>query len=372
MKVTFLVKTLQQKLSQLSSVVKGSPTSPIYGYIRLDANAHGAVLSGNDIAASLTLQVGVEEVAEPGSVLLPAKVLRDLVSALPGEKVLLETVDANSLKVKSGRYTAKLHTESVENFPKFAKEEFTFRTTLGLSVLLALAEKASFAVSEADGKFSVNVALLESTGKRINLVGTDGSQLVVASVDGAATPFKLPLPKTALNLLSSLSGGETVDIKESGDEKGGAFLFSTSLDELLVRKTSGQFPPYEILFPSGYKTQIKVSKEDLLSAIERQLPLADADIPAIIFGVVHDKCGVTLTFHADSSVAGESTDDISVGSSGPEVTFKLNGDHVRQFLEHAEGEVVINIGGEKSSPKVTDVIDFNSGENYRYVIVPLK
>jgi DNA polymerase-3 subunit beta len=363
MKATFSVSVLQHKLAQLSSVVKSSPNSPIYGYILLSVSSAGASLSGNDIAASLTVQIPVVSVAKEGSVLLPAKVLRDLVSTLPEEEVTLEAVDASSLKLKSGRYSAKLHTELVENFPKFPKEEFTFRTSLGLSVLLTLAEKSSFAVPPNDGKFSVNTALLESTGKHILLVGTDGHRLAVASVDASAAAFKLPLPKTALELLSALTGGETVDIKESE----GAFIFETSLDTLLVRKTSGQFPPYEKLFPNGFKTQIKVDQKELLSAIERQLPLADKEVPAIVFETLTDK----LSFHADSAVAGESEDDIAVKVTGPVVTFKLNGEHVRQFLDHAEGEVVINIGGEKQSAANADVVDFNNGENYRYVIVPL-
>ena len=369
MKATFSVAILKQKLAQVSALVRSNPASPINGYIKLTALGDYGELTGSDIAATLSTKFPVVEVVQPphdGTILLPAKLLREVISALPAETVTIESVSETSIKITSGKYKAKLHTEAAVGFPVFPPEEFRNKTEVGLSLLLSLVEKASFGVPDNDSKYSVNTALLEATGKKINLAGTNGSQLVLASVDAEAVPFSLNLPKTALDLLSSLSGGDTVKIKESD----GAFIFATDLDSLLVRKTAGQFPPaYAKIFPTSFKTQIKIKQEELLSAIERQLPLADEKQPRIVFHIATD--GVELNLHADSAVAGESEDSVPATGRGPATEFTLNGAWVQQFVQHAEGEIEINSGSDEIGPQKTKVIDFQNGPNYRYVIVPL-
>lgn len=372
MKVRFSLKDLQARLDQLSHL-SGKGGTPIYSYVRLVVNGPMAVMTAIAIGSSLDVVIPVKESIENGSVLLPLKTVQEILPSLPVEDVTISAAPDRTL-LKGGSYTATLVTLPVDDFDKQCTEPDSYKTiaTLGLPGLKALIERVVFAVPKVDGKYTVVTALVHSVAKQLRLVATDGHRMAIAKQNSdAGSEFTIQLPKTALELTAILSGGSTVTVGESD----GSFQFTTTGDDptarpverLVVHKTAGTFPPYEKVLPADttFKTRLMLAQSAFLFALNQQLPLADKDGAfAITFAYAADS--KVLSLKAENPALGFAfNDSIDVTGSGPAFEFRINGSHLKDFVERAEGEIQINVAS-SASP-----IDFRNADIYEYLLAPL-
>lgn len=358
MKFKSTVKELEAKLQHVAAIVDAKATIPVYQHVRLLVQGGKTTLTGRAPYATLEVQV-TNDAPEDGAILLPAKKLQQILPNLPDANITLELVN-DKITLRSGRYKGELVTLPADTFegnpevPEFDKK------TLGLPGLKDLIAATIFAVPSDGDKYTVKVGLLESTGKEVRIVGTNGLHLVLSSYPGIAGEFKLIWPRTAMELVQDLSG-DTVVISETES----AFVFQTATETLFVNKVSGEFPPYERLLPSKHATEIAVPKAVFQSAIARVQPFADEEVPAIVFSVAKD--GTALALKARSNATGFADDTIEVTTTGVGQEIILNAKLLTDFVEKASGEtaLLIRVNDERQP------VDFISGANYRMLVMPI-
>lgn len=371
MKVKFSTSELKDRLSQISAVVAKKAPVPVYGFLRLvaarpDPTALFSVwLTGIDIDATLTVRLIKAEVDEEVDVLIPFAKLSELVSNHTVAELILDVPDETKAVLKGGRASAVLQTHPLTNWPTVMERPETAVATLNLGGFKKQIGDVGFCIPTADGKFTSAVALFESTDKTSKLVATDGFRMGLSELPGNAGTFKLIMPKTALEYISKLTG-ETVTLYES--EAG--FYAQTEMETLTASRSHGAFPNYNDVIPKTITTTITTDTPQLLQAVKRTRPLADAETPGVTFSVEKDGTAMLLVAgsqEAEQTFRSTATDEVDATVTGQANLFSLDVAKLQPFLEKVTGKLVINI------LDAQHVVDFVALEGqYRFLQMPMR
>src|ERR1700744_3650907 len=113
-------------LEKLSLVARGVSTRTavlVLGGIRLRAQDGRLELAATDMELSLRATVDAE-IEGDGEVVVPGRLLLDIVRAVPeGELTIEHRSDESVLVVSSGSFSSRLHTYSAEDFPRLPDVE---------------------------------------------------------------------------------------------------------------------------------------------------------------------------------------------------------------------------------------------------------
>lgn len=355
MKIKVAVRALENALRKLSSV-EGKGSMPVLTYARAVAGLGSLNLSATDLEATARLAVKSENDGV-GEILLPIKKLLGLLSTFEGE-VTIATGKGNTLTVASGGYKGNLTTYAPADFPQLEAVPETGGHVLNLPILKKMAERVIFAIVQSEQKFVVSCGLLESDGKQVTLVGTDGNRMPLATAAFDAGVFSFVIPKRALSLLNDLDG-ETVTLFDSDQ----AYFFVTETATVSMQKANAQFPPYKSILPTTFKSEVIIQTAALKAALDRAKIVAEQKRPVVALEATEGVAALLVS--AMSVEAGDSSDQILAAITGPGFRVGLNADQLTEFIGHVEGEIRIRI----SDP--TAAVDFLSGDSYRYVVMPL-
>src|SRR5688572_24406310 len=116
MKIEILQEQLIQGISTVLRAISPRVQLPVLSHILVEADKQGIVLSATDLELGIRMSMPAK-VEEPGKITVPAKMLFEFLSSLSPGKVVLAT-DGESLRVKSGGYSASFQTMAVEEFPQ--------------------------------------------------------------------------------------------------------------------------------------------------------------------------------------------------------------------------------------------------------------
>jgi DNA polymerase-3 subunit beta len=365
MKVVVAVEELKKKLNQVRAVVDTKSTIPVLGFVRVEAKEGKLRITGNDLSASLSVELNGKVEGE-GALLLPAAPTAQVLGLLTTPEVTLSNVDSETgpythVVFDAGKeYNATFKTPKPDAFPEPDAVPTEIPIILiGVSTLQQLIERVIFCVPEADGKTNISVGLLESDGQRLRAVGTDGFKLAIAEADGPNEVFQFNLPKTAMTLLRGISG-DKVSISESDT----AFFFITESETLIVRKVHGQFPPYQRILPSEHKTEVTLSAKAFQDSLSLTLPIANPEEPRVQFTTAEN----SIILAATSDEIGSGQTSVPATFSGAPADIILNADFLFSFLKEAsniENPLTVRV---QASDKI---VDFHAGPDYRFLIMPI-
>src|SRR4030095_14289318 len=118
MKVVAQREELSQKLGVVARAVSTRATVQILSGVLLRAEAGRLHLAATDMELSLRSSLEAQ-VEGDGAVVVPGRLLVDLVRLLPDNEVTIEhRGDENVVRITSGTSTSTLHTYAAEDFPR--------------------------------------------------------------------------------------------------------------------------------------------------------------------------------------------------------------------------------------------------------------
>lgn len=365
MKVTFGIKELSKAIGTVSAAVQSKSALPVLAYLKLSVRGGKAELTGSDMGLSIITAVKVES-GEDGVVLLPSKATQEILGTLRGDFVTL-TIDDTNVSFSSGKKSqGKRPTLPASQFPTpEAMPAQTFGISLvGIKKVIGCVEAA---VPSKEGKFVQPVILLESDGTKLRGVATDGHRIAIADFLQATPTLAMKIPASAIPTIKSL-GGDTVTFGESETN----YFFQTPEALLIVRKSSGVFPDYRKAVMGTVATKVTGSADELKSALARLIPFMNPE-PDSTKGQSYtadflvgegDGTELQLTTQEDPGY-GSASDVAEMKTSGAKQSIYLNPKFVLDFLNNANGEVVIEMTSH-SKP-----VRFSNGETYQYLIMPV-
>ena len=360
--------------------------------VRLDADGDHAVLSGTDAEVGVRVKLGGVTVERPGSTLLPAQRVQQILRELNDDTVHLELGPApagakggvkgpaggdgeenDAVWIRAGHSEFRLSPEDPAEFPPVADFEQDAYHTLAEGVLKGAIRRTLFATDTESTRYALGGVLVEvgelSGGEPgLTFAATDSRRLAVVEAPGATTgepgngPENGPvIPAKALQILDRVLGdadGEVFMTLRDNDVlcKAGDVVVSARLVE-------GRFPRYRQVIPADSKHTVEMVAGPFYSAV-RQAQIVTSDETRGVDFTFEDG---NLTLTSRAADVGASKIELPVPYSGDAFTITFDPRFVADFLKVLEPEATFTVG--LNDPDSAAVL--RAGGDYIYVIMPL-
>jgi DNA polymerase-3 subunit beta len=310
---------LSEALQTVQRGVSSRPGIPALTGVLLDASDEGQLtLTTTDLEVSARLTIGVQ-VTEPGSALVPARLLGDTVKSLSDAPVDVETDRSQA---------------PVEDFPGL-QEPGGRRVTADAGAFAEAVSQVGRAASRDEARPVLTGVLVEISREGCMLVATDSYRLavreLVATADGEA---KAIVPERALSEAGrAAAADEKGQIEIAVDES--QVSFKAGGLTITSRLIEGEFPNYRQLLPESHESRLSVSRQQLLDAVRRVGLLARDTTPV---RMEFNALGVKLS--SSSPDLGNAVETVEARYEGEDLTVAFNPGYLIDGLTAAVGESI--------------------------------
>src|SRR5919204_1210712 len=318
-------------------------------------------LSATDMEVSLRASVE-GTIAGDGAVVVPGRLLADLVRLLPDASVTLAYDEGDGvLEVSSGSYASKVNVFSAEDFPRLPSLDISLHT-IDASALLGTIDKVARAASRDESRPVLTGILVRFEGDKLTMAATDSYRLSVKETTlGEAGPeLDAIIPARALQEFSRLAAGaETVSIGVHENH----VIFGIGDVWLTSRRIDGQFPNYKQLLPESFETEVVTPRAPLLDVVRRAAVLAQRNSPLRLRFAEGE-----LWVSAQTQDIGEARESLVVEYAGEPLEIGFNPEFLRDGLEAVSGDSVQLKLINPLRPGLISAPD----ESFWYLIMPIR
>jgi DNA polymerase-3 subunit beta len=300
--------------------------------LRLELTGDQLQVTGSDLSLTISVRTAVSGERD-GVAVVPAKLLADIVRALPPGAVTFE-IDEDEARIGSGRSKFAVRTIPAHEYPQLP-EPANSSVSLNAAEFAEALRQVVSAASNDESRQILTGVLMAAEGDGLRLVATDSYRLAVRDLPGIsvlAEGQQVLVPSTALKELSRLLGAaETVTLRlgerDVAFEVGDVRLTSQLID--------GDIPNYRGLIPSAHPNRLVVGREQLLDALKRVRLLAKESTPVRL---VLKADAVDLV--AMSPDIGTATEEIDGRHEGDELTVAFNPEFLMAGIEVTPGDEI--------------------------------
>ena len=339
----------------------------------------GLEISGFDYEVSS--RVGLDAtVAEPGRVLVPGRLLADIVRALPPAPVELR-LDGSRVVLTCGAARFTLPTLPVEDYPELPAMPET-AGSLESDVFAAAVGQVALAAGRDDTLPVLTGVRLEIDGETLTLAATDRYRLAVRTLPwkpgtpGLSTTALVPA-KTLADTAKALTAGPEVTLALSTGSGGeGMIGFEGGGRRTTSRLLEGEFPKYRSLLPSESSAVAQVATAPFVEAVRRVALVAARNAP-VRLGFSAD--GVVLEAGgADDAQASERLEcswEGAAAESGEPFSIAFNPGYLLDGLSAVDSDTTtLSFTGPTRPAVLTS--KHEGGEraesDYRYLLMPVR
>ncbi|MGH3110955.1 MAG: DNA polymerase III subunit beta [Gaiellaceae bacterium] len=290
-------------------------------------------LAATDMEISLRASIA-GEVSGGGAVVVPGRLLTDLVRLLPDESVTLVHEEGDGvLTVTSGSHSSRLNVYSAEDFPRLPPTDVPLHT-IAAPALLGTIEKVARAASRDESRPVLTGILVRFEGDRLVMAATDSYRLAVKETElaGGGVDLDAIIPARALQELARLAAGAD-DVRLGVHEN--HVIFGAGDVWLTSRRIDGQFPNYKQLLPETFEAEITTPREPLLQVTRRAGVLAQRNAPLRLRFAEGE-----LDVSAQTQDVGEAHETLPVDYAGEPLEIGFNADFLRDGLEAVSDDAV--------------------------------
>jgi len=355
--------------TQLQTVTRAASTrSAVQALsgVQLVASGSGIELRATDMELGMRVPLPGEVVRE-GSIVLPARLVVDVVRALPGDSVSIELRPAEQdVELVGGAATFHIRTLRLEDFPPLPEPEPESRVEVPAEAFVATVLKVARSASRDETRPVLTGILVSASGTELRMVATDSYRLSVketaldAPLEGA---FEANVPARALQELARIAQASdaerlTVSVRTNQVvfEAGGVLLSSRLID--------GQFPNYRQLLPETYDHELRLAGAEVSDVVRRISLLAQKNAPLRLAFSDGE-----LTVSARTPDVGEASETLPVPFQGEPLEIGFNPDFLRDGLESVDsGDLVLKL----ISPLRPGLIQAADGSGFIYLLMPIR
>jgi len=363
MKFSAARDVLLKPLQAVIGVVERRQTMPILSNVLLVAKGNELAVTATDLEVELVARAEVA-VEAGGEITVSGRKLLDICRALPDGSQIDVSLSGEKVMVRSGRSKFSLATLPAAEFPTVEDIKAGQTVHVDQDVLGRLIEKTHFSMAQQDVRYYLNGMLLETGGKHLRAVATDGHRLAMceATLEGAVDEQQVIVPrKGVLELQRLLSGEGEVDV-ELGANHVRIQLEGIRFTSKLI---DGRFPEYERVIPKESSNELTADREAFRGALQRTAILSNEKYRGIRL-VIRDS-GVILQAHNPEQE--EAEEELEVSYSGEDIEIGFNVNYLLDALGAVDGDEV-----------TMSVLDGNSSclirqpgkDECKFVVMPMR
>jgi DNA polymerase-3 subunit beta len=267
---------LGEAVAFVSRVLPSRPVVPLLSGLLIEAGDHGLTISCFDYEVSARCRVDAE-IIEPGSVLVPGRLLAEITRSLPSRPVELAD-DGDTLNLTCGSSEFGLVRLPIEDYPALPGSPDPVGVVDGALFAAAVAQVASSA-SRDDTLPMLTAICLDIDGAALTLAATDRYRLAARKMP--FIPVRPDVRAAALvparimvEAARALSAGTPVTLafNEASD---GLISFEAADRRLTARLIGGEFIKYESRFAAEFGCYADLPADPVIEAVRRAALVAE-------------------------------------------------------------------------------------------------
>jgi DNA polymerase III subunit beta len=362
MKVAAARDELAQKLGLVARAVSTRASVQILSGVLLKAEGGQLQLAATDMEVSLRSSLHTRVEGE-GAVVVPGRLLVDLVRLLPDGDVAIEhRPDEGVVQVLCGSASASLNTYAAEDFPRLPDIDAVGTFTVDRESLLETVARVSRSASRDESRPVLTGILVRFEAGKLVMAATDSYRLSVkeTTLAGDAPELEAIVPARALAELARVAqGGDTLELGVHENQ----VVFAVDDVWLTTRRIDGQFPNYKQLLPETFEHEVTLPRGEILDVVRRVGVVVQRTSPIQLRFAEGE-----LTVFARTQDVGEARESIPVQFSGEPLQIGFNAEFLREGIESISAD---DLRLRLISPLRPAVID-GGEDDPTYLIMPIR
>ena len=361
LRVTVSRDVLAQKLGIVARGVSSRTAVQILSGILLRSEGDQLQLAATDMELSLRASLPARVESE-GSVVVPGKLLVDLVRQLPAEEVRIEHgADDGVLRITSGASNSQVNTFAAADFPRLPELDVQLHSLKAAAVLETIGRVRRAASRDESRPVLTGILVRFEPGKLV-MAATDSYRLSVKEtpLEADVPELEAIVPARALEELSRIAAGaETLELGVRENQ----VIFGADGVWLTSRRIDGQFPNFKQLLPDTFEHVVALNRAEVLEVVRRTSVLAQRNSPLRLRFAEGE-----LVISSQTQDVGESRESLPIQYVGEALEIGFNAEFLRDGLDSVEGdEVTINL----ISPLRPGLLKGGGGD-FWYLIMPIR
>jgi len=373
MKLSCLQENLNRGLSVVGRAVATRTTLPITNNVLLVTDQSRLKLVATNLEMAISCWIGAK-VEEEGAITVPARLLTEFISSLPGEKVDINlSPKTKTLELKCARFEARISGVDAKDFPPIPRIEDGITTKVEVDSLRQGISQVVFAAASEESRPVLTGVNAQFEENLLTLAAADGFRLAVYKL-----PITVPvsekseviIPARTLAELNRLMADQEEAVEITMSPGKGQVLFRLKSTELVSQLVQGTFPNYAQLIPQSYTTRAVVDVAEFLRATKTASIFArdGSGIVRLVMTPGGELTPGKMTVSARSEEIGDDVGEIDAMVEGEEAKIAFNGKYLTDVLSVlGESQVAL----ETTNPSSPGVIRPVGVDNYIHVVMPM-
>ena len=354
---------LQSAIATASRAVSPKSSIPALEGLLLDADKLLSI-TGYNLETGIRSNIEAE-IQKPGSIVLPARLLGEIVRKLPDD-IIIFSAEELAVHIQCGFSEFNLMGIDPEDFPQLPDVDYQNSFSVSERTLRSMISETIFAISDNESRPIHTGSLFEVERERFTIVSVDGFRLALRreAVLESEGEFSFVVPGAALSEVEKIC-------KDSDDVASvtmGAkhILFQMGDTMLVSRRLEGEFLAWDKAIPKENPISVVVNTKQLLQSIER-VSLIISDKLKSPLRCVFGENEIQMT---TKTAIGNAYDCCSVEGNGDNMEIGFNNRYMLDALKAAPSESVRLELSTSVSPCI--ILPSEGEENFIYMVLPVR
>jgi len=325
----------------------------------------GTELRATDMEVALRVPLDAT-VERTGTVVLPARLLLDVVRQLPRGDVTLELRPSEQdVEVVAGTARFHIRTLRAEDFPPLPEPGGDQIVSMPAQAFTETIARVARSASRDETRPILTGILASASGQELRMVATDSYRLSVKETrleTPLAEGFEANIPARALEELGRLVRDDVEEI--SIGVRANQVVFEIGGLVLSSRLIDGQFPNYRQLLPETYEHELTIDRAELLEVVRRISLMAQKNAPLRLSFSEGE-----VRISAQTPDVGEASEPLPIPFAGEPFEIGFNPEFLVAGLESAGADQVVLKLISALRPGLLEAAD---GSGFLYLIMPIR
>lgn len=365
MKFTCEKYLLQTAVATASRAAASKSPNPALEGLLIEV-ANGVKITGYDLIKGIYTSFPAD-VAEPGSVVITARLFDNIIRSLPDDIVTVVSDDNNMTRITCGNADFSIMGMYSDSYPELPSVDYQKAVSLPQNTLKGMIDETIFAVSDNEARPVYTGALFEIESGKLTVVAVDGYRLAMRRETPESSDMddcSFIAPGSALSDLEKMCGDSDEPVRIVLGAK--HISFSVGNCVLITRRLEGEFLDYKKAIPPEFIHHLKISRQEFLRAVDRVSLIIDDRVKNPLrctFGTNK------LSMYCVTGV-GKGEDICHYEGDGGDLEIGFNNRYLQEALKAApsdELEICLNTG---ASPCV--IVPQDGSSTFLYMILPVR
>ena len=373
MKFTIEQSKLVDVVNWVSRSLSTRPIQTALLGIVIDAEGSKVALSGSDLETASRATTNAE-IATPGKVLVPGKLLADISRSLPNKPVTIQ-LDGTRVLVNAGSAKFTLPVLPINEYPNLPEMPEALGVIDADLFNEAVAQVAT-AAGKDDSLPSLTGVHVEVNGENITMAATDRYRLAVRELtfsparpntEAVALIRARTLHDAAKTLVTTKNVNIALAPAASNDRLAG---FQSETKSTTTRLLDGTFPPYRHLLPQESLTTTVIEVAPFLDAVRRVALVTDKTIPLKLTFT-----GNSVTLEAGGGDEAQANEVFEINKTGEDLSIAFNPNYLLDGLHAINApfaQISFNTASKAAIIMGKKNADAPATDNFKYLLMPTK